>query len=258
MQFTSEVTEMGVTERAFDLVVDGDRVPGIIWAPEGAAGPRPLLLIGHGGTQHKRIDTIVSRARTFARHHGYAVVAIDAPGHGERTTPEAATAAREAITARMANRSRERSPEDLRQAGDRTSKAVPEWKATLDAVEKLDFVGQGPVGYWGVSMGTGIGVPFVAGEPRVKAAVFGLSGLRPGAEAFEKAARSITIPIEFVFQWHDQLIAREAGIALFDAFASREKTMHINPGGHTGIPAFEREAWERFFVRHLGSAKAQE
>src|SRR3989304_7671871 len=105
---------MGVTERAFDLGVDGDRVPGIIWAPEGAAGPRPLLLIGHGGTQNKRIDTIVSRARTFARHHGYAVVAIDAPGHGERTTPEAATAAREATTARMAHRPPGRRPAGLR------------------------------------------------------------------------------------------------------------------------------------------------
>ena len=32
--------------------------------------------------------------------------------------------------------------------------------------------------------------------------------------------------------------------------------MHINPGGHVAIPAFERESYERFFVRHLGSADA--
>ncbi len=255
MQITSEASEQGVVERGFTLEVAGEAVPGIVWAPEGASGPRPLLLIGHGGTQHKRIDTILARARTFVRHYGYAVVAIDAPGHGDRTTPEAAAAAREALTQRMTNRQREYNPEQLRQTQDRSSRAVPEWKATLDAVQKLDYVGDGPVGYWGVSMGSAIGIPFVAGEPRVRAAVFGLSGLRPGAEAFEKAARSIEIPVMFVFQWHDQLVSRDAGIALFDAFGSREKTMHINPGGHTGIPAFERESWERFYTRHLGAAK---
>ncbi len=30
--------------------------------------------------------------------------------------------------------------------------------------------------------------------------------------------------------------------------------MHVNPGGRTGIPAFEREAYEQFSLRHLGSA----
>jgi hypothetical protein len=31
--------------------------------------------------------------------------------------------------------------------------------------------------------------------------------------------------------------------------------MHINPGAHVSIPYFEGEAWERFFVRHLGTAE---
>ena len=254
MQFSSESSEQGVTERAFNVVVAGESVPGIIWAPEGASGPRPLLLIGHGGTQHKRIDTVLARARSFVRHHGYAVVAIDAPGHGDRTTPEAAAAARDALTQRMVERSREMNVEMSRQMAERNLRAVPEWKATLDAVQKLDFVGDGPVGYWGVSMGTAIGVPFVASEPRVKAAVFGLAGIREPNSLFEAAARSITIPILFIFQWHDQLVSRDAGIALFDAFASREKTMHINPGGHLGIPEFERDDYARFLVRHIGSA----
>ena len=58
----SEDVGGGVAERRFDIVVNGETVPGIIWAPENAAGTRPLLLMGHGGTQHKRIDTMVSRA----------------------------------------------------------------------------------------------------------------------------------------------------------------------------------------------------
>lgn len=100
-------------------------------------------------------------------------------------------------------------------------------------------------------MGTGIGVPFVAEEPRIECAVFGLAGLRANNEDFEKAAKKITIPIQFVFQWEDAVAPRDNGVDLFNAFASEEKTMHINPGGHMDIPAFESEAWEAFFLRHL-------
>lgn len=122
----------------------------------------------------------------------------------------------------------------------------------LDAVQGFDFVGdEKPVGYWGVSMGTAFGVPFVAAEPRIRCAVFGLAGLREGAGYMEEAAKRITIPLEFVFQWEDAVAPREAGIALFNAFGSTEKTMHINPGGHMGIPNFEAESWRAFFTRHL-------
>jgi hypothetical protein len=41
-------------------------------------------------------------------------------------------------------------------------------------------------------------------------------------------------------------VPRDSGLALFDAFASREKTLHANPGRHAGVPAFELESAERF------------
>ena len=135
---------------------------------------------------------------------------------------------------------------------ERTQRAVPEWQAALDAALALDFVrSAGPIGYWGVSMGTAIGVPFVAAEPRIKCAVFGLAGLRPNNPEFEAAANKITIPVQFVFQWEDAVAPREHGIGLFNAFGSREKTMHINPGGHMDIPNFEGDAWEAFYLRHI-------
>ena len=58
-------------------------------------------------------------------------------------------------------------------------------------------------------------------------------------------------PVEFLLQWDDELVPRDSGLALFDAFASREKTLHANPGRHTGVPAFELDSSERFFTRHL-------
>jgi hypothetical protein len=70
----------------------------------------------------------------------------------------------------------------------------------------------------------------------------------------EQAANAITIPVEFVFQWEDAVAPREAGLALFNAFRSTEKSMHINPGEHVAIPNFEGASWERFFERHLGEA----
>jgi hypothetical protein len=77
--------------------------------------------------------------------------------------------------------------------------------------------------------------------------VFGLVG----HETLADAAAWVTVPVEFVLQWDDELVPRQSGLALFGAFASREKTLHANPGRHAGIPAFELESSRRFFARHL-------
>jgi len=247
MTFSDIRTEDGVARRSFSVSVGGEDVPAVIWAPEDARGPRPLVLMGHGGSQHKKTPGIRTRAAHYAKKFGYATLAIDAPGHGDRVSrAEAAEMMREVgarVTGQVASpMTNERFAQMLR----RTKVAVPEWRAALDAAQGFDFVGaEGPVGYWGVPMGTAIGLPF-----------FGLAGLRPGAAEMEAAAKAIRIPVEFVFQWEDAVAPRETGLALFNAFASPEKTMHINPGGHMDIPAFEGASWERFFVRHLGTADA--
>ena len=256
MDILSSATEKGVVEERFDLKVDAEVVPGIRWRPEGAAGaPTPTILIGHGGTQHKRVPNVLGLARRFVRHLGVTAVALDAPGHGDRVTdPAAAEAARKRLESRIAARTgaMDLSPEEAKAWVARTRDGVKEWRALVD---DLEAGGQhdGRLGYWGVSMGTAIGLPFVAAEPRVQAAVLGLAGIsnRPGADDFEAAARSLSIPILFLFQWDDELMSRESGLALFDAIGSKEKTMHINPGGHVFVPLFERDAAEAFFRRHL-------
>jgi alpha-beta hydrolase superfamily lysophospholipase len=255
MRFVSEEVSEGVSERLFELDVNGDTVPGAMWAPADAAAGRPLVLMGHGGTQHKKVDTLLARARAYVRHFGYAVAAIDAPGHGDRITAAEQAERSAAIARRIAER-RAADPELMREMAARMVKAVPEWQATLDALQKVDVIGaDGPVGYWGVSMGTAIGVPFVSAEPRITCAVLGLAGLAHGNEAMASAAAKITIPVEFVLQSDDEIVSRDAGFALFDALGSTEKTLHLNPGGHVGIPTFERDSWERFYSRHLGTAR---
>jgi dienelactone hydrolase len=248
LSFLSSTTEEGVTERRFDLVVNGERVPAVLWTPAGAKGTRPLVLFGHGGSQDKRAANIVRMARELATECRYAALAIDGPGHGERVTPEQAEALR--------------SDDAARRAAVRRIDTTAEWKAALDAVQKLPEVGQGPVGYWGVSMGTRLGVPLVAAEPRIKAAILGLFGLFPEGtavkEGFGAAARSIHVPLIFVFQWNDRLMTRESGMQLYDAFGSSDKAMHINPGGHVDIPVSERDTWKPFWVRQFGVAELEQ
>ena len=243
MRFTSETTSNGVSERRFTL----DDIPGVLWSPADATGRRPLVLLGHGGGQHKRAPGLVARAHRYVTARGFAVAAIDAPGHGDRSRTEQDERFAATIRERMAAGE----PVGPQIAGDnaeRSARAVPEWRATLDALQALEAVGTGgPVGFWGVSLGSAIGIPLAAAEPRITAAVFGLAGRATLAEA----AALVTVPVEFLLQWDDELVPREEGLALFDAFASHEKTLHANPGRHMGVPAFELESAERFFTRHL-------
>jgi dienelactone hydrolase len=243
MRFICETSSGGVREQLF---THGE-IPGVLWTSEGAAGTCPLILMGHGGGQHKKAPGLVALARRFVAECGFAVVAADVPGHGDR--PEDEQYGRIAAE----NQARVEAGEELAPliAGFQALVArqtVPEWRTVLDAVRQLGDVGAGPVGYWGVSLGCGLGVPFVAAEPRVRAAVLGLGGVLASAEA---AAR-ITIPVEFLVQWDDERVPRTQSLALFDALASAEKTLHANPGKHVEVPAFELDSTLRFFTRHLG------
>ena len=242
MRFTSETSVNDVTEQSFTL----DEIPGVLWTPDHVAGPRPLILLGHGGGQHKRAPGIAARAVRFAAEGGFAVVAIDAPHHGERpqgtTFTKAAGELRAAMAAGQDSAGLVAAMHDLL-----AGQAVAEWQQVITAVQELDQVNTGPAGYWGVSMGTGLGVPLLAAEPRIRAAVLGLLGV-PG---LTEAAAKVTVPVQFLLQWDDELVTRDQGLALFGALASAEKTLHANLGGHRHTPTFEIDDARRFFSRHL-------
>jgi len=243
MRFIAETTSDGVTERLFTL---GD-VPGAVWAPAEATGPRPLVLLGHGGGGHKTAPTIVARAHRYVTGSRFAVAAIDAPGWGGRPVP----AEYEPFNAEIEELTAAGKPlgDAFARRGLVAAKiAIPEWQATIDALTGLDWIGAGgPVGYWGLSLGSALGVPLVAAEPRISAAVLGLMGY----ETLAEAAAQITVPVEFVLQWDDEIVPRESALALFDAIGSAEKTLHANPGRHMDVPMFEVDSSERFFARHL-------
>ncbi|HEY7594234.1 MAG TPA: alpha/beta hydrolase [Actinophytocola sp.] len=239
MDPTSETTGDGVSEREFRI----GEIAGVLWTPAGADGSRPLVLMGHGGGSHKKSPGQRARAHHFATACGFAVAAIDAPGHGDR--PRTADDDRRIAVVQRHIEAGEPFREELARANaERAAIAVPEWQAVLDALAA------GPAGYYGLSLGTAIGIPLLAAEPRITAAVLGLAG----HAGLAGTAKRITVPVEFQLQWDDELIPREESLALFDAFASADKTLHANPGGHVAVPAFELESAGRFFTRHLGAA----
>ncbi|MFB6805978.1 alpha/beta hydrolase [Streptomyces sp. NPDC056387] len=248
LHFTAESSSNGVRERDFTL----DGVPGVLWSPASGAGRAPLVLMGHGGGAHKRHAAMVGRAHLLVTGCGFHAAVIDAPGHGDR--PRSAHDEQAIAELRRAQAAGEpEGPVVVPYNARLAELAVPEYRAVLDALQELPEIGaDGPVGYVGVAMGTAIGVPLVAAEPRITAAVFGMMW----PDALLDAAKRITVPIEFALQWDDERIPREAGLALFDAFASKEKSLHANAGGHANWPRFEADSATRFFARHLGRASS--
>jgi dienelactone hydrolase len=231
----------GVRERDFAVEVGGRTVPGVLWLPEDGTGPRPLVLLGHGATRHKRTDYLVALGRRLASDYGFAVAAIDAPGHGDRRTPGHDDDV-SLFSDFLAEWSREGTVDDV----------VAEWQAAIDAVRDLDEVGDGPVGYWGLSMGTIYGVPLAAAEPRIQVAVFGLMGLLgPTRDRLAIDAPSVACPVLLIQQWDDSLIPRAEVFELFDALGSLDKRLHAHPGEHAAVPVEEIAFSARFLARHL-------
>ncbi|KMS70332.1 hypothetical protein ACM01_32035 [Streptomyces viridochromogenes] len=252
MRFISKTSSGGVTEQLFSL----DEIPGVLWTPEdahGSPGTRPLILMGHGGGQHKKAPGILARARRFAAEGGFAVAAIDVPNHGERPTDEEFDRIATEYRARRAA-GEDTAAQDTAMYTLLAGRTVAEWQAVLTAVQRLDHIGGGPVGYWGVSLGCAFGIPFIAAEPRVRAAVLGLQG----SPALAGAAARITVPVRFLVQWDDEQMPRAQSLALFDAIGSTEKTLHANPGKHGDLPRLEMDDSLRFFARTLQAATVYE
>src|SRR5580692_4803548 len=240
MQFTSEKRlDDGVLEREFTL----GEVPGILWTPGSAS--TPLNLIGHPGGLRKMHPRLAGRARHYAAEYGFAAATIELPGSGDRPRSAAAEQARADLRRAM------EAGEPVDEIVDAlvlplVEKAVPEWQATLDALLALPEI-DGPVGYSGGIIA--IGIRLAVAEPRISAAGFFAGSFVPAALFAE--ARQVTIPLQVLLQWDDEGNDRQSALDLFDAFGSKEKTLHANLGGHTGVPPFEVDDGARFFARHL-------
>lgn len=222
----------------------GGTVPATLWLPSDGAGPWPAVLVGHGAGGHKEAP-IVTRAARQLTTAGCAALSIDLPYHGDRTPPDE-------VGLSAAQRRQRLGLDGWRERNAAaTLQAVDDWRAALDAAQALPGVVSGPAGYFGLSLGTRSGLPLVAAEDRIVAAVLGLFGYSGGGGAVADAAREVTVPVLFLVQWDDELYPRDDGLALFDLLASERKILHANPGRHLDVPAGEFAGALTFVARHL-------
>ncbi len=233
----------GTAERAFTADRGDETIPGIFWRPAASDAETPLVLMGHGGSGHKRNERTTMLGRLFAGSYGWCAAAIDGPVHGDRGP----------VTS-----SEDAEYRALWQRDNPVQEMIDDWKAVLDALLSLDGIDAGRIGYWGQSMGTMFGLPFIASEPRVKAAVLGKAGMtgmspdRSGiAPTFETFAPAVSQPILFNMQWDDERFDRDGQIDLFDRIGSADKRLHAYPGihGDNGPDAFVAQA--EFLKRYL-------
>ena len=232
VRFTTQLSSNGVLEREF---VVGE-VPGVLCSPVSGSEHAPLVLMGHGGGLHKKTPGLLARAHEAVTTWGFTVVAIDAPGHGDRPRTAEDQQARADIQHAVAAGDAERF--EAVSVGYVTSlaqRAVPEWQTTLDALQRLPEIGtEAPIGYGGgMSLGTAIGIPLTAVEPRITAAIFG--GGFFVHQGLIEAAKHITVPIQFLLPLDEEYVERRSVLALFDAFASKDKTLLANPGTHRNM-----------------------
>lgn len=192
--------------RRIEAAGESGLVPALLWTPLEVDPPWPLLLLGHGGEGSKDAERYQSLARFFAKRVPAAVLVIDGPAHGERV-PD---------TGLPLHRFREvrRTLADPRTSG----RMAGDWACALAAARRVEGLDSGPVGYFGLSMGTLLGVPSVAELPEVRAAVFALGGI-PRENGAADVARAAGAPEEVVRIMHEEDAPAIRGRRLLEAAA---------------------------------------
>ncbi|GAA0549972.1 hypothetical protein GCM10010172_35090 [Paractinoplanes ferrugineus] len=238
----------GVTEYSFRTNWSGRRVPGVLWLPPPGSVAAPLVLVGHGGSGHKRSARVVEHARWFAEHAGCAVVAIDGPYHGERVP---APMPAEQYQARIAE-------VGMQVVLDRM---VDDWKSVLAGLAGCARVDAGRLGYLGMSMGARFGLALAAElNDRLAAVVVGKFGLRqcaamhPGMAAPTRVAvdaARVTAPLMFHVQDDDEVFPSDGQRELFDLVGSTSKRLVIEPGRHARTTPVAITGWRTFIAEHL-------
>jgi alpha-beta hydrolase superfamily lysophospholipase len=211
--------------------------------------PLRIVVMAHGADNSRKARYVEVSGKSFTRH-GTAVVAMDAPLHGDRVGARPMT-------------------DPVGVQADLLVQSVRDHRRLLDAVVAR-WPGV-PIGFAGFSMGGLFGVPLVATDERIRSAAIVIAGStgvsypqrfgRLDKHARERlavtdptvhASRVGDRPVLLLNADADELVSREAAIALYDAFTG-PKELAFMPGTHTewGYAARWFRRLEQFFVETL-------
>ena len=201
---------------------DGRVVPAIYVASSTVHGPAPAILLQHGAGTSKYARFVLACIQALAQN-GYACMATDAIGHGERE---------DAV-----------SPDD--EAEWRRVRANPEFtlRNVIDFRRALDYLSSRPdvdanrLAYAGSSMGAMLGAVFCAVDPRPSVVILRCAGAR--ADITETAQLNhvryvgaiAPRPVLMLNNTEDEVFRRESVLRLYDA-VGEPKELRWFPGDH--------------------------
>jgi len=236
-----------VRQLAFELSSRGDRVPGRLLLPADRQDPFPLILAQHGAGGAKDADYMDTACLPWVRG-GAAVASIDFPLHGERASPKLSERILSLFEARSGL-----SPFDAELWIGFVRQAVIDLRRTTDAMAELPEVDAGRIAYAGFSLGTILGAPFCAEEPRIKAATLAIGGGGIGPVASDPVGhipRFAPRPVLFVSAARDERIPRESAEALHEAARHPKEVLWFDCT-HSELPGAALKAMWRFLEKHL-------
>jgi len=215
-------------------------IPVALWLPTEGSRPFPLVLVGHGGSGHKTSDLVLDTVEKLVDPLKIAVLAIDGPVHGARRDDS-----KDGVAVRQEFR-------DLWSRGGEIDAMVEDWKAALDEVCSRPEIDPKRIAWYGISMGTAYGLPLVAADVRIRAAVLGMWGTcRKPSERLEKDALNVQIPVLFQTKSEDEIFTMEGQSALFNLLKSSRKRIVSYPGGHTDPKGKQLEETIEFLQKYL-------
>jgi dienelactone hydrolase len=225
-------------EENFEISASADSIPASLWLPEGQRS-RAVVLLGHGLGVDRHHEYNL-RTATLLTAAGCSVLAPELPLHGERRTEEPAdwNAVVSAWQAYWAS------------GGIQALKE--EWySAQSYATDRFPGI---PIGYFGLSLGTQYGVPFLADNDAIEAAVLGLFGSlpRPQTRVMNRYAPRVSCPVAFIKQVDDEIHPSETSDHLFSILGSTTKKMIAGSGRHAEVPLANMQLAAQFLMRNLG------
>jgi dienelactone hydrolase len=235
----------GVRSVSLEYSSRGDRVPARLLLPE-ATGRWPLILAGHGASHHRSSAAMDTVCLPWARR-GAAVLTIDLPLHGERASAKLS----EHLLAGLAGAT----PTELQRNLWREvlHQAVVDLRRGIDAAAGHPEIDVSRAAYAGFSMGTLIGAPLCAVEPRLRAAALAIGGGGFGPADLDPVhfvGRIAPRPVLFVNALQDERFPRSSSEALYDA-AGDPKELQWFDCGHSDLPGAALKAIWTFLAREL-------